>query len=278
VTVGYFYFFDEWAMDPKVQSLSFEMRWRHVMLLCLRNIGDTSKTPDNEVATFMGIGEEEARSTREVFRQKGFVDGDHWNVTNWEKRQSGQSESYERVKRYRERQRNVTCNVTVTPPVTLHETLPSNSPAPARAPVLTNLLTDEEKKNPRKRGEVFFDLPNRIPRSDWEDYETMRRSIRKPMTMRARELAVVKLDALMAQGYSPAAVLQQSTMNSWQGLFPLQADRNGKLPAAANLSTQTVYRTPEEIRKMQSDEKERVRLLEAELKIERERRERGEIS
>jgi hypothetical protein len=88
------------------------------MLLCLRNIGDTCTISDQEIATFMRITLDEARKTKVVFRQKGFIDGDGWNVTNWEKRQSGGCESLERVRRFRARKANVTlhsndeCNVT----------------------------------------------------------------------------------------------------------------------------------------------------------------------
>ena len=42
------------------------------------------------------------------------------------------------------------------------------------------------------------------------------------MTKRAMELAVGKLADLMRSGHDPKAVLDQSTMNSWQGLFELK--------------------------------------------------------
>jgi hypothetical protein len=50
----------------------------------------------------------------------------------------------------------------------------------------------------------------------------MRTKIRKPMTTRAKALAVINLDKLRAEGHAPEAVLNQSTLNSWQGLFEIK--------------------------------------------------------
>jgi hypothetical protein len=76
-----------------------------------------------------------------------------------------------------------------------------------------------------------FSLPDWIELGDWRDYEAMRKSIRKPMTDRARKLAVAKLEQLRAAGESPADVLRQSILHSWQGLFPVKPTEpttNGK--------------------------------------------------
>lgn len=61
------------------------------------------------------------------------------------------------------------------------------------------------------------------------DYLKMRRQIKKPMTERAVELAIKKLEELSALPFSggmdndlAVKILNQSVMNSWQGLFPLK--------------------------------------------------------
>lgn len=53
----------------------------------------------------------------------------------------------------------------------------------------------------------------------------MRTRIRKPLTTRATELALKRLNTL-AQGDQDlmAAIADQSTMNSWQGFYPLKGD------------------------------------------------------
>ncbi|KAF0218811.1 MAG: hypothetical protein FD174_2594 [Geobacteraceae bacterium] len=50
----------------------------------------------------------------------------------------------------------------------------------------------------------------------------MRARIKKQLSAHAMQLAVDKLETLMAQGHDPAAVLNQSTFNNWQGLFALK--------------------------------------------------------
>lgn len=57
-----------------------------------------------------------------------------------------------------------------------------------------------------------------------------RKSIKKPMTARAIELATMKLAKLEADGHNPQAVVDQSIFSGWTGLFKLQEDsiRHGK--------------------------------------------------
>ena len=67
-------------------------------------------------------------------------------------------------------------------------------------------------------------LPEWIPQEEFEEYRKMRIRNKKPMTDRAVELAVKKLEKLKAAGHDPKEVLEQSTFNSWQGLFPLKPE------------------------------------------------------
>lgn len=69
--------------------------------------------------------------------------------------------------------------------------------------------------------------PDWLPDKAWADYIAMRKSIRKPLTDRAKELAVSELEKLRNQGHSPQAVLEQSIFHSWQGLFPLRVNGAG---------------------------------------------------
>jgi len=69
-----------------------------------------------------------------------------------------------------------------------------------------------------------FSLPDFIDREAWNAYEEMRKKKRCPMTDRARELAIAKLAGFNEKGISPKAVLENSIMNGYQGLFePSQA-------------------------------------------------------
>ncbi len=50
----------------------------------------------------------------------------------------------------------------------------------------------------------------------------MRRHIKKALTARAMELVIHRLGQFKAKGHDPNAVLDQSTLNNWQGLYPLK--------------------------------------------------------
>lgn len=69
-------------------------------------------------------------------------------------------------------------------------------------------------------------LPDWMPMEAWEGFVEMRKQIKKPLkTERAINLAINTLDKLRAEGQNVAAVLDQSTMNSWLGLFPITERR-----------------------------------------------------
>lgn len=68
-------------------------------------------------------------------------------------------------------------------------------------------------------------LPDWIPAEAWAGYVEMRKKIKKPMTERAEQLAIATLDKLRQQGQDVGAVLDQSVMNAWQGLFPITERR-----------------------------------------------------
>jgi uncharacterized protein YdaU (DUF1376 family) len=67
-----------------------------------------------------------------------------------------------------------------------------------------------------------FTLPIWIPEKAFKDFVEMRRVKRQPLTQRAKELAVKKLETLMNAGNDPEAVLNRSVENGWTGLFPLE--------------------------------------------------------
>lgn len=80
----------------------------------------------------------------------------------------------------------------------------------------------EQEPEPEKPKSAATPLPDWVPPEPWAGYIAMRAKIRKPMTQRAKELAVGELEKLRGQGHDPQAVLEQSIFHSWQGLFPLR--------------------------------------------------------
>lgn len=65
-------------------------------------------------------------------------------------------------------------------------------------------------------------LPDWVPVDAWDAFLAMRKAIRKPVASSAWPLALQKLEHLRAAGNDPRAVLEQSTLNSWQGLFEVK--------------------------------------------------------
>lgn len=77
-------------------------------------------------------------------------------------------------------------------------------------------------KNEPKAETVYYPLDETLDKT-FKDYIAMRKEIKKPMTDRAIELAMNKLEKLSENDNDIAiAILEQSIMNSWQGLFELK--------------------------------------------------------
>lgn len=116
----------------------------------------------------------------------------------------------------------------------VHPTPEYNSPPPLnnihptperRSPITIKEPSIEPSKN--HKGE--FTPPDWVPKEQWAAYVEMRKLIKKPMTQKAAEWAVRDLAKLRDAGNSPERVLEQSVVNSWQGLFELK--RKPGMPA-----------------------------------------------
>lgn len=129
------------------------------------------------------------------------------SITNWQKYQDGSPANHQQP--------------TIKQPATHHNK------------EVKDLQEKSSKSPPTPKGgkvkaeKIEFDLPDWIDRDAWDGYTAMRKLIKKPMTERAMTLAVAKLVKLDALGHSAADVLNQSTLNSWQGLLEVK-DNAGK--------------------------------------------------
>lgn len=85
----------------------------------------------------------------------------------------------------------------------------------------------ESKKEPRVSFDSLIDgyTENEELREALRAYIQMRKAIKKPVTNRALELAFKKLDELARTDAEKTEVVNQSVMNSWQGLFPLKGNQ-----------------------------------------------------
>jgi hypothetical protein len=65
-------------------------------------------------------------------------------------------------------------------------------------------------------------IPEWVSPETWADFVEMRKRIRAPLTDAAVKLSIRELTKLRAAGQDPNAVIEQSVMNSWRGLFPVK--------------------------------------------------------
>ena len=150
----WFRLYDEVLDDPKVQKLSPELFKFWINLLCLASKKD-GVLPDAEAVSFaLRTPFHETRECLDSLFQCGLLDQNKKGMTphGWSKRQYKSDTSTDRVKRFRQRYRNVTPTVTETPPDTYTET-----------------DTDTEQKQIQKR-EKKVSRATRLP-EDWQPKE-----------------------------------------------------------------------------------------------------------
>ena len=94
-----------------------------------------------------------------------------------------------------------------------------------------NINNKSNNTSPKKSAKSYFP-DNESLNQAFTDYVEMRKQIKKPMTDRAVELAIKKLTELAAVPFSDSMdnnlavqILNQSILNSWQGLFPVKEDK-----------------------------------------------------
>ncbi len=62
-------------------------------------------------------------------------------------------------------------------------------------------------------------LPQYIDKDAWQGFEEMRKTIKKPLTERARKLIVYELQRIKDAGHDANAALDQSTVNCWKDVW-----------------------------------------------------------
>jgi len=125
---------------------------------------------------------------------------------------SGPKTGAQRTKEWRERQmsldvtENVTCDVTESDKSDV-------------------TVTDRIEKKREEKPSNAFALPEWVPGDAWRDFEQMRTKRRKPMTDRAKAIAVGRLDELRGAGHDVRAVIEQTVLHSWDTFYELKPGR-----------------------------------------------------
>jgi hypothetical protein len=86
-----------------------------------------------------------------------------------------------------------------------------------------SLKTAEEKRREEKKdiGHHFV-LPDWVPKEAWASFEDSRKKLRKPLTDRARQLAVAELQRLRDGGHNPIAVIESAVLRGWLSFYPIK--------------------------------------------------------
>jgi hypothetical protein len=104
--------------DPKVQRLDAALFKALINLWCLASANDGALPPTDEIAFKLRMKREKAQRVLTDLRAAGLIDDDERGARphNWDERQFKSDGSTPRVKRFRERRRNVSPAVSETGP------------------------------------------------------------------------------------------------------------------------------------------------------------------
>ncbi len=123
----------------------------------------------------------------------------------------------------------------------------------SQLPVSDVLEEEEDKRKRRGREESsakapVVEIPEWVNKSLWESFLEMRKKVKATPTLYAQGLLIKTLTELKAQGNSPDAVLEQSIMNGWKGLFVIKnGGNNGKYGRGVSQDSgkdKVIYRIP----------------------------------
>ncbi len=81
---------------------------------------------------------------------------------------------------------------------------------------------DKSPSTPGERDAPAVTLPDWLAASDWEAFIKHRKRLKAPMSDDAQVRAIAQLSRLRDEGHDPSAVIDQSIVSNWKGLFELK--------------------------------------------------------
>jgi hypothetical protein len=90
----------------------------------------------------------------------------------------------------------------------------------------TDTYTDTDTNTEERNNGRAVALPDWLPKEPWDAWLEVRKKNRAPNTPRALRLALTELAKLKAAGQDVQAVLEQSTLRGWRGIFPIAGAGN----------------------------------------------------
>lgn len=113
-------FYDDAINDPKILKLPEALRWSWVAVLCIASKNNGSLPGIDDIALMLRVTPQKAASVLAALSSAGLLDRTDSGFAphNWDGRQYKSDVSTDRVKRFRNTQRNVSSTVSETPPET----------------------------------------------------------------------------------------------------------------------------------------------------------------
>ena len=94
--------------------------------------------------------------------------------------------------------------------------------------VNVNSADIDKNKNKNKKENIYTDMPDELI-SALKDFEDMRKRIKSPLSDRARQMLLSKLDKLAGDDTEKKiAILEQSIFNSWKGVYDIDDRRSNQ--------------------------------------------------
>lgn len=125
-------------------------------------------------------------------------------------------------------------------------------PPPPESPQLPPTEGNGMEGN-KKNSKGAFAPPEWVPQDAWQAFLEMRAAKKKPMTTKACQIIVGKLDDFRKSGCDPGAVLLQSVENCWQSVFELKDRSNANSRGHSGQPTKTDRAKAAVIRGLESD-------------------------
>jgi hypothetical protein len=186
--------------DPKVQRLPGDLVKALLNLWCLASQNDGALPPLEDIAFRLRIHPAKAVEIVNRLGQAGLIDDEAGVLRphNWDKRQFKSDGCHEWVKRYRQRERNVT--PTVTAPKLCNVTPAVTETGGVTAPEQSRTETDQNTAEPRAPADDFGRLQVTPAES------LLRADLRQAFGARCPDLS--RAGAWLSKGYAPKMILE----------------------------------------------------------------------
>lgn len=201
------------------------------------NICGIYELPDKYVKFDLGLRQTELDKIKQKFMEDGkfvFIDG--WiKILNYETYNRFVGEKNEKAKE----------NELALIPIKIKDFRYPIDRVSSNGDTLNSINQNINKKEGGSRGGKNKVKGGAILQRAWKEFREMRKKKNKPLTDRAEELIINELDKLATDEKTQVAILNQSIMNSWQGVFPLKVNKEPEV-SYAKYQSKKVSKTEEE--------------------------------